>query len=244
MMKIGDANIMEILKCEKITKIYGVKENQVKALDNIDLSVNKGEFVVIVGPSGSGKSTLLHLIGSVDKLTSGKIYVEGTDISSLNTTESAIFRRRKVGLIYQFYNLVPTLTVEQNIVLPMRFDKKKPEKTFFDEIVKTLGIREKLDSFPNQLSGGQQQRTAIARALLNKPAIILADEPTGNLDQKNTKEIINLLKLLNKEFNQTILLITHNENIALEAERIIVIEDGIIKSDKRTVHYAEKVKEV
>ena len=226
---------MEIIRCEEITKIYGDKENQIKALDNINLSVNRGEFVAIVGSSGSGKSTLLHLIGSVDKPTKGNIYVEGTDISTLNATESAIFRRRKVGLIYQFFNLIPTLTVEQNILLPMRLDKKKPEKTFLDEIVKTLGLQDKLNSLPSHLSGGQQQRTAIARSLLNKPAVILADEPTGNLDQKNTKEIINLFKLSNKEFNQTILLITHNESLALEADRIIMIEDGMIKSDNQTV---------
>jgi putative ABC transport system ATP-binding protein len=225
---------MEILRCEEITKIYGDKDNQVKALNGINLSIDRGGFVAVVGPSGSGKSTLLHLIGCVDKPTRGKIYVEGTDISSFNAAESAIFRRRKLGLIYQFYNLIPTLTVEQNIVLPMRLDRKKPEKIYFDEIVHTLGLREKLNFLPSQLSGGQQQRTAIARSLLYRPAVILADEPTGNLDQKNSKEIINLLKFSNKELNQTIILITHNESVAFEADRTIEIEDGLIVSDKKT----------
>lgn len=232
---LEEADIMEILRCEEITKVYGVKDNKVKALNTVNLSVEKGEFVAIVGASGSGKSTLLHLIGGVDQLTSGKIYVEGTDISSLDATKSAIFRRRKVGLIYQFYNLIPTLTVEKNILLPMKLDKKAPDKDYFDEIIKALGLQEKLNSLPSQLSGGQQQRTAIARALLYRPAIILADEPTGNLDQKNSREIIDLLKISNKKLNQTILLITHDENVALEAERIITLEDGKIVSDKKTV---------
>jgi len=225
---------MEILRCEEITKTYGDKDNQVKVLNGIYLSVEKGEFVAIVGPSGSGKSTLLHLIGCVDKPTSGKIYVEETDVSSLDAAESAIFRRRKVGLIYQFYNLIPTLTVEQNILLPMRLDRKKPEKAYFDEIVLTLGLQEKLNFLPSQLSGGQQQRTAIARSLLYKPAVILADEPTGNLDRKNSEEIMNLLKISSKNLGQTIILITHNENAAMEADRIIEIEDGTIVSDKKT----------
>lgn len=229
------SNIMEIIRCENTTKIYGNEDNQVRALNGISLSINRGEFVAIVGPSGSGKSTLLHLIGCVDKLTSGKIYVEETDISSLNATESAIFRRQKLGLIYQFYNLIPTLTVEQNIVLPMRLDRKKPEKNYFDEIVQTLGLQEKLNFLPSQLSGGQQQRTAIARSLLYKPAVILADEPTGNLDRKNSEEIIKLLKFSNKKLNQTIIIITHNENIAMEADRIIEMEDGIIASDKKAI---------
>lgn len=225
---------MKILKCENVTKIYDNGETQQKALDNINLSVNKGEFVAIVGASGSGKSTLLHLIGTVDKATSGKIYIDGKDISSLNKEKSAIFRRRKVGLIYQFYNLIPTLTVEQNIVLPLKLDKKNFNESYFYEIVSILGLQEKLYSYPNQLSGGQQQRTAIARALMYRPAIILADEPTGNLDRKNSQEIIDLLKLSNKSYNQTIILITHDENVALQADRIITIEDGKIVSDKNT----------
>lgn len=225
---------MEILKCENVTKIYGGGETQQKALDNINLSVNKGEFVAIVGASGSGKSTLLHLIGTVDKATSGKIYIDGNDISSLNKEKSAIFRRRKVGLIYQFYNLIPTLTVEQNILLPLKLDKKNFNESYFYEIISILGLQEKLGSYPNQLSGGQQQRTAIARALIYRPAIILADEPTGNLDRKNSQEIIDLLKLSNKSYNQTIILITHDESVALQADRIITIEDGKIVSDKST----------
>lgn len=225
---------MEILKCENVTKIYDNGETQQKALDNINLSVNKGEFVAIVGASGSGKSTLLHLIGTVDKATSGKIYIDGKDISSLNKEKSAIFRRRKVGLIYQFYNLIPTLTVEQNILLPLKLDKKNFNESYFYEIVSILGLQEKLNSYPNQLSGGQQQRTAIARALMYRPAIILADEPTGSLDRKNSQEIIDLLKLSNKNYNQTIILITHDENVALQADRIITIEDGKIVSDKST----------
>jgi putative ABC transport system ATP-binding protein len=224
---------MEILRCENITKIYGDKDNPVKALNGINLSIGRGEFVAIIGPSGSGKSTLLHLIGCVDKPTEGKIYVEEKNISLLNATEAAIFRRQKVGLIYQFYNLIPTLTVEQNIVLPMRLDRKKPEKAYFDEIVRTLGLQEKLHFLPSQLSGGQQQRTAIARSLLYRPAVILADEPTGNLDQKNSKEIINLLKSSGKKLNQTIIIITHNESVAFEADRIVKIEDGLIVSDKK-----------
>lgn len=231
---IRGGSLMEILRCENVTKIYGDKDNQVKALNGLNLSVDKGELIAIVGASGSGKSTLLHLIGGVDKPTTGKIFVEDTDISSLDATKSAIFRRRKVGLVYQFYNLIPTLTVEQNILLPMKLDKKKPEKSYFEEIIQTLGLQEKLKSLPSQLSGGQQQRTAIARALLYRPAIFLADEPTGNLDQKNSREIIDLLKISNQKLKQTILLVTHDENIALEAERIITIEDGEIVSDKKT----------
>lgn len=225
---------MEILKCENVTKIYDNGETQQKALANISLSVEKGEFVAIVGASGSGKSTLLHLIGTVDKATSGKIYIDGKDISNLNKEKSAIFRRRKIGLIYQFYNLIPTLTVEQNILLPLKLDKKGFNESYFYEISSILGLQEKLNSYPNQLSGGQQQRTAIARALMYRPAIILADEPTGNLDRKNSQEIIDLLKLSNKNYNQTIILITHDENVALQADRIITIEDGKIISDKST----------
>lgn len=223
---------MEILKCEGIKKVYGSGANQVKALDGIDLVVNKGEFVAIIGASGSGKSTLLHILGSVDKPTKGKVVVGGTDISVLNKTQAAIFRRRKVGLVYQFYNLIPTLTVRKNILMPLLLDKKKPNEEFFDQIVKSLGIADKLESLPNQLSGGQQQRVAIARSLIYRPALLLADEPTGNLDQKNSKEIIDMLKLSNRNFEQTIVLITHDEKIALEAERIITIEDGRIINDE------------
>jgi putative ABC transport system ATP-binding protein len=227
---------MAILSCENVTKIYGGMDNQVQALRGITLSVDKGEFVAIVGASGSGKSTLLHLIGGVDKPTTGRILVDGTDISSLDAAESAIFRRRKVGLIYQFYNLIPTLTVEQNILLPMKLDKKKPEKSYFEEIIKTLGLEEKLKSMPSQLSGGQQQKTAIARALLYRPAIVLADEPTGNLDRRNSKDIIDLIKISNRNLNQTVILVTHDENIALETERVITVEDGEIVSDKKIPH--------
>lgn len=226
---------MEILRCENVTKIYDNGETQLKALDNVSLSVEKGEFVAIVGVSGSGKSTLLHIIGTVDKATSGKVYIDGKDITNLSKERSAIFRRRKVGLIYQFYNLIPTLTVEQNILLPLRLDKKAFNESYLYEITSTLGLLDKLGNYPNQLSGGQQQRTAIARALIYRPAIILADEPTGNLDRKNSTEIIDLLKLSNKNYNQTVILITHDENIALQADRIITIEDGRIISDSKTV---------
>ena len=224
---------MEILKCEAVRKIYGSDENQVTALDGIDLSVSKGEFVAIIGASGSGKSTLLHILGSVDKPTSGKIIIDGTDLSKLNQTQAAIFRRRKVGLVYQFYNLIPTLTVRKNILMPLALDKKKPNQEYFEEVVRSLGIAERLETLPNQLSGGQQQRVAIARSLIYRPALLLADEPTGNLDQKNSKEIIDMLKLSNRNLDQTILLITHDEKVALEAERIITVEDGRIISDER-----------
>ena len=223
---------MEILKCEGIKKVYGSGANQVKALDGIDLVVDKGEFVAIIGASGSGKSTLLHILGSVDKPIEGKVVVGGTDISALDKTQAAIFRCRKVGLVYQFYNLIPTLTIRKNILMPLLLDKKKPNQEFFDQIVKSLGIAGKLESLPNQLSGGQQQRVAIARSLIYRPALLLADEPTGNLDQKNSKEIIDMLKLFNRNFEQTIVLITHDEKIALEADRIITIEDGCIISDE------------
>lgn len=228
----GD-NEMEILKCEGARKVYGSGNNQVVALDGIDLTVSKGEFVAIIGASGSGKSTLLHILGSVDKPTDGKITIEGTDLSKLNQTQAALFRRRKVGLVYQFYNLIPTLTVQQNILMPLSLDRKKPNKEFFDKVINSLGIADKLQALPNQLSGGQQQRVAIARSLIYRPAILLADEPTGNLDQKNSKEIIDMLKLSNRNLNQTILLITHDEKVALEADRMITIEDGRIISDER-----------
>ena len=224
---------MEILKCEGVRKVYGTGDNQVVALDRIDLSVEKGEFVAIVGASGSGKSTLLHILGSVDKPTEGKVVVGENDLSGLNQTQAAIFRRRKVGLVYQFYNLIPTLTVRKNILMPLLLDKKKPNQEYFDQLVNALGIEDKLDMLPNQLSGGQQQRVAIARSLIYRPVLLLADEPTGNLDRKNSKDIIDMLKLSNRNLNQTIILITHDEKAALEADRIITIEDGRIVSDRK-----------
>ena len=222
---------MEILRCENVGKVYGSGNNQVVALNHIDLSVQKGEFVAIVGASGSGKSTLLHILGSVDKPTEGKVLIEGTELSAMNRTQAAIFRRRKVGLVYQFYNLIPTLTVRKNILMPLLLDKRNPNKEYFEKIVHSLGIEDKLEALPSQLSGGQQQRVAIARSLIYRPALLLADEPTGNLDRKNGAEIIDLLKLSNRNLEQTILLITHDEKIALEADRIITIEDGKIISD-------------
>lgn len=213
--------------------MYGSGNNQVAALDGIDLTVGKGEFVAVIGASGSGKSTLLHILGSVDKPTSGKVTIDGTDLSKLNQTQAAIFRRRKVGLVYQFYNLIPTLTVQKNILMPLALDKKKPNKEYFEKIVRSLGIAERLEALPNQLSGGQQQRVAIARSLIYRPALLLADEPTGNLDQKNSKEIIDMLKLSNRNLEQTIVLITHDEKVALEADRIITLEDGHIISDEK-----------
>ncbi len=225
---------MEILRCEGIRKVYGTDLNQVTALDHIDLSVDKGEFVAIVGASGSGKSTLLHILGSVDKPSEGRVLIDGADISALNQTKAAIFRRRKVGIVYQFYNLIPTITVRRNILMPLLLDKKKPNQEYFEQVVKVLGIGDKLEFLPNQLSGGQQQRAAIARALLYRPALLLADEPTGNLDRENSREIIDMLKLSNRSLNQTILLITHDEKIALEADRIVTIEDGkILRDEKR-----------
>lgn len=224
---------MEILRCEGVKKFYGSGSNHVVALNGIDLSVSKGEFVAVIGASGSGKSTLLHILGSVDRPTSGNVIIDGTDLSQLNQTQAAIFRRRKVGLVYQFYNLIPTLTVQKNILLPLALDKKKPNQEYFDRVVGALGISDRLQALPNQLSGGQQQRVAIARALIYRPALLLADEPTGNLDQKNTKEIIDMLKLSNRNLEQTIILITHDEKVALEAQRIITVEDGRIISDER-----------
>ena len=224
---------MNILTCEGVCKMYGSGNNQVTALDGIDLTVGKGEFVAVIGASGSGKSTLLHILGSVDKPTSGKVTIDGTDLSKLNQTQAAIFRRRKVGLVYQFYNLIPTLTVQKNILMPLALDKKKPNKEYFEKIVRSLGIAERLEALPNQLSGGQQQRVAIARSLIYRPALLLADEPTGNLDQKNSKEIIDMLKLSNRNLEQTIVLITHDEKVALEADRIITIEDGHMISDEK-----------
>ncbi len=224
---------MEILKCEGVTKVYGAGSNQVAALQGIDLSVRKGEFVAVMGASGSGKSTLMHILGSVNKPTEGKVLVDGTDLSQLNQTQAAVFRRRKVGLVYQFYNLIPTLTVRKNILLPLALDKKKPNQEYFEQIVSSLGLSDRLEALPHQLSGGQQQRAAIARSLIYRPALLLADEPTGNLDQKNSREIVDLLKLSNHNLEQTILLITHDEKVALEAERVITVEDGRIVSDER-----------
>lgn len=224
---------MEILKCEGVRKLYGSGENQVAALNGVNLSVEKGEFVAIIGASGSGKSTLLHIIGSVDHPTEGRVIIEGTDISGLSRKQAAIFRRRKVGLVYQFYNLIPTLTIRKNILMPLMLDKRKPNREYFEQIVESLGIADKLEFLPNQLSGGQQQRAAIARSLVYRPALLLADEPTGNLDQKNSREIIDMLKLSNRNLKQTIVLITHDEKVALEADRIIAIEDGRIISDER-----------
>ena len=224
---------MDVLKCIGVRKLYGTGSNQTVALDGIDLTVEKGEFIAIVGASGSGKSTLLHILGSVDQPTEGKILVDGTDVSSMNATQSAIFRRRKVGLVYQFYNLIPTLTVKKNILMPLLLDKRKVNQEYFEQVVTSLGLHDTLDALPNQMSGGQQQRTAIARALIYRPAILLADEPTGNLDRKNSKEIVDLLKLSNRNLHQTILLITHDEKVALEADRIVTIEDGRIISDRK-----------
>lgn len=224
---------MNILTCEGVGKVYGSGENRVAALTGVDLKVDKGEFVAITGASGSGKSTLLHILGSVDKPTEGRVTVEGTDLAGLNQTQAAIFRRRKVGLVYQFYNLIPTLTVRKNILMPLALDRKKPNEAYFEEVVKALGIGDRLEALPGQLSGGQQQRAAIARSLIYRPALLLADEPTGNLDQKNAGEIMDMLKLSNRNLKQTILLITHDEKIALEADRIITIEDGRIVSDER-----------
>ena len=222
---------MEILRCENVRKVYGSGNNQVVALDHIDLSIQKGEFAAITGASGSGKSTLLHILGSVDKPTEGKVLIEGTDISTMNRTQAAIFRRRKVGLVYQFFNLIPTLTIRKNILMPLLLDKRKPHQEYFEQIVHSLEIEDKLEALPGQLSGGQQQRAAIARSLIYRPALLLADEPTGNLDRKNGEEIVDLLKLSNRNLGQTILLITHDEKIALEADRIITIEDGKIVGD-------------
>lgn len=224
---------MELLKCEGIRKVYGQGGDPVVALDRIDLSVDKGEFVAIVGASGSGKSTLLHILGSVDRPTEGKVFVEGVDISSMDRTQAAIFRRRKVGLVYQFYNLIPTLTIRKNILMPLLLDKRTVDPAYFEQVAASLGIADKLEFLPHQLSGGQQQRAAIARALIYRPALLLADEPTGNLDQKNSKEIIDMLKLSNRNLNQTILLITHDEAIALEADRIVTLADGRILRDQK-----------
>lgn len=223
---------MEILKIEDLSKTYGRGDMEVKALDHINLSIEKGEFVAIIGASGSGKSTLLHMIGGVDMASSGKVVVDGVDLSKLNDTKMAIFRRRKVGLIYQFFNLVPTLNVRENILLPTLLDGKVVDEAYFEEVVSTLGLKDRLIHLPSELSGGQQQRVAIGRALIYNPAIVLADEPTGNLDRKNSKDIIELLKMSHRKYKQTIIIITHDEQIALEASRVIKIEDGKIVSDE------------
>lgn len=231
---IGEKEVgqMEILRCEGLTKTYGSGQTLVKALDQVDLKIQKGQFVAIVGASGSGKSTLLHMLGGVDSPTSGKIWIEDTDIAGLSEKNRAVFRRRKVGLIYQFYNLIPTLDVRQNILLPMLLDGQKTDEIRLGELTETLGLTGRLSHLPSQLSGGQQQRAAIGRALIYRPAILLADEPTGNLDRKNSEEILGLLKISNQKYAQTILLITHDEKLALEADRIITIEDGKIVSDE------------
>lgn len=223
---------MEILKVSNLCKVYGKGETAVTALDNVSFSVKKGEFVAIIGPSGSGKSTLLHILGGVDRPTSGTVMIDNNDIYQMNETNLAIFRRRQIGLIYQFYNLIPVLNVEENISLPLLLDGQKLDSGYLHSLVTTLGLENRLTHLPNQLSGGQQQRVSIGRALVNSPALVLADEPTGNLDKKNSGEILELLKLSHEKYNQTLLIITHDENIALQAERIIYIEDGKISSDE------------
>ena len=224
---------MEILKVENLNKIYGKGENQVKAVDNISFSVEKGEFVAIIGASGSGKSTLLHLIGGVDRPTSGKVFIDGKDIYTLNDDNLAIFRRRQIGLIYQFYNLIPILNVEENMTLPILLDGKKVDKKYLKELIDILGLERRVNHLPNELSGGQQQRVSIGRALISKPDIILADEPTGNLDSKASREIMDLLRLSNEKYHQTIIMITHDMNLAKEANRIITLEDGHIVKDEK-----------
>lgn len=224
---------MEILKVENLCKRYGEKDTEVVALDNVSFTVEKGEFVAIIGASGSGKSTLLHLIGGVDRPTSGKVFIDGTDIYELNADKLAIFRRRQVGLIYQFYNLIPLLNVVENITLPCRLDGKEVKEERLEELLEILNLKNRKEHLPNQLSGGQQQRVSIGRAIVNYPAIVLADEPTGNLDSKASREIIDLLKMSNQKYNQTVIVITHDENIALEADRILTIDDGKIVKDER-----------
>lgn len=224
---------MEIVRTENLSKTYGSGENLVRAIDDVDLKIEKGEFIAIVGPSGSGKSTLLHLLGGVDNPSSGKIFIDSNDISKYSSKELALFRRRKVGLIYQFYNLIPNLTVRHNIELPLKLDKRKIKDEVLLDIVRKLGIENKLDSFPSELSGGQQQRVAIARSLIYSPSLVLADEPTGNLDRENSREIIEILKYFNRTLKQTIIVITHDESIALEAERVITIVDGKVVGDDK-----------
>ena len=223
---------MELLQCTNLKKVYGKGEAAVCALDGIDLTVSRGEFVAVVGASGSGKSTLLHILASVDKPTDGQVLIYGVDVGALDPTRAALFRRRKVGLIYQFFNLIPTLSVEKNIDLPLLLDKRKPDPGVLSQLFQTLGLEEKRSALPGQLSGGQQQRVAIARALCYRPALLLADEPTGNLDRKNSAEILDLLRLCHKNLGQTILLVTHDESLAAQADRVITLSDGRIVSDR------------
>ena len=223
---------MEILRVENLTKVYGKGENEVRALDGVSFTVNKGEFIAIIGPSGSGKSTLLHILGGVDRPTSGKVFMDGKDVYAQNEEQLAIFRRRQVGLIYQFYNLIPVLNVTENITLPVLMDGQKVNQDRLSELLTTLKLKGRENHLPNQLSGGQQQRVSIGRALMNAPAVVLADEPTGNLDSKNSQEIDELLKMSNEKYGQTLIIITHDENIALQADRIIAIEDGKITRDE------------
>ena len=223
---------MEILQVENLTKIYGKGENEVRALDDVSFSVNKGEFIAVIGPSGSGKSTLLHILGGVDRPTSGRVLMDGKDVYAQNEEQLAIFRRRQVGLIYQFYNLIPVLNVTENITLPVLMDGQKVNRDRLKELITTLGLNGRENHLPNQLSGGQQQRVSIGRALMNAPAVVLADEPTGNLDSKNSKEIVDLLKISNEKYGQTLIVITHDESIALQADRIISIDDGKITRDE------------
>lgn len=223
---------MNILTVKNLSKTYGKGDTMVKAIDNVSFSVEQGEFVAIIGPSGSGKSTLLHILGGVDVPTSGSVVINDVDITKLDETALAIFRRRQIGLIYQFYNLIPILTVEENLTLPLLLDGRKPDKRQIDQLINRLGLKDRLNHLPNQLSGGQQQRVSIGRALVNNPALMLADEPTGNLDSENSKEIVSLLRHFNKEYKQTVIIITHDEKIALSADRIISIEDGKITRDE------------
>ena len=224
---------MELMRIEKLTKVYGSGENEVRALDGVSFSVDRGEFLAIIGPSGSGKSTLLHILGGVDRPTSGKVWLDGQDVYAKNEEELAVFRRRQVGLIYQFYNLIPVLDVAENITLPVLLDGRKVNEERLSELLETLGLTGRRGHLPNQLSGGQQQRVSIGRALMNAPAVVLADEPTGNLDSKNSQEIVELLRTSNRKYGQTLIMITHDENIALQADRILAIEDGRITRDER-----------
>lgn len=232
MVKDERRGTMEILRVQNLTKIYGSGASQVMALDNVSFTAQKGEFIAIIGPSGSGKSTLLHILGGVDRPTSGKVFVDGNDVYAQNDEQLAIFRRREVGLIYQFYNLMPVLNVTENITLPVLMDGRKVNQKRLSELISTLGLNGREKHLPNQLSGGQQQRVSIGRALMNSPMLVLADEPTGNLDSKNSQEIVELLKVSNKKYNQTLIIITHDERIALQADRIISIEDGRITRDE------------
>ena len=224
---------MELMQIQHLSKVYGQGENQVRAVDDISFTVEKGEFLAIIGPSGSGKSTLLHILGGVDRPTSGKVFVDGQDVYAQNEDQLAIFRRRQVGLIYQFYNLIPVLNVVENMTLPVLMDGRQVNQERLEELLDVLGLRGREKHLPNQLSGGQQQRVSIGRALMNAPAVVLADEPTGNLDSKNSQEIVELLKMSNKKYGQTLVIITHDENIALQAHRVIAIEDGRITRDER-----------